>query len=120
MNGKSVEVDNTDAEGHLVLADALYCASTEFKPHTVIDVATLTWAMDTALGVSDQHRCFYDLPCPLEPTGCCQREQSPILMRALLEFDVVFFQMGGKPAGACTGALFLKAFVDGTEAKDGQ
>ncbi|KIK32778.1 hypothetical protein CY34DRAFT_18807 [Suillus luteus UH-Slu-Lm8-n1] len=50
MNGKSVEVDNTDAEGRLVLADALYYASTEFKPHTVIDVATLTGAMDIALG----------------------------------------------------------------------
>ncbi|KAG2028818.1 peptidase M17, leucyl aminopeptidase, partial [Suillus americanus] len=50
MNGKSVEVDNTDAEGCLVLTDALYYASTEFKPHTVIDVATLTGAMDIALG----------------------------------------------------------------------
>ncbi|KAG1717790.1 cytosol aminopeptidase family, catalytic domain-containing protein [Suillus lakei] len=50
MNGKSVEVNNTDAEGCLVLADALYHASTKFKPHTVIDVATLTGAMDVALG----------------------------------------------------------------------
>lgn len=42
MNGKSIEVDNTDAEGRLVLADAIYYACTEFKPDTVIDVATLT------------------------------------------------------------------------------
>ena len=42
MNGKSIEVDNTDAEGRLVLADALYYACTEFKPTTVVDVATLT------------------------------------------------------------------------------
>lgn len=42
MNGKSVEVDNTDAEGRLVLSDALYYASTEFKPHTLLDIATLT------------------------------------------------------------------------------
>ena len=63
MNGKSVEVDNTDAEGRLVLsgtslstqatenflsqftwynADAIYYASTEYKPHTLVDVATLT------------------------------------------------------------------------------
>ena len=42
MNGKSIEVDNTDAEGRLVLADALYYACTEFKPKTVVDVATLT------------------------------------------------------------------------------
>ncbi|THV01849.1 hypothetical protein K435DRAFT_853407 [Dendrothele bispora CBS 962.96] len=54
MNGKSVEVDNTDAEGRLVLSDTIY-ASTEYKPHTRIDVATLTGqtrnsAMDSALG----------------------------------------------------------------------
>lgn len=42
MNGKSVEVDNTDAEGRLVLADAIYYTVTEYKPHTLIDVATLT------------------------------------------------------------------------------
>lgn len=42
MNGTSIEIDNTDAEGRLVLADALYYAVTEFKPKVVIDVATLT------------------------------------------------------------------------------
>ena len=42
MNGLSIEVDNTDAEGRLVLADALYYACTEWKPSTVLDVATLT------------------------------------------------------------------------------
>jgi aminopeptidase len=59
MNGKTVEVDNTDAEGRLVLAgtiaslspaqcrcstfqDAIYYAITEYKPHTLLDVATLT------------------------------------------------------------------------------
>lgn len=42
MNGKSVEVDNTDAEGRLVLSDAIYYTVTEYTPHTLIDVATLT------------------------------------------------------------------------------
>jgi aminopeptidase len=41
MNGKTVEVDNTDAEGRLVLADALHYAHS-FKPHTILDLATLT------------------------------------------------------------------------------
>ena len=50
MNGKSVEVDNTDAEGRLALADALTYATTAFKPHTVIDAATLTGAIVVALG----------------------------------------------------------------------
>ena len=60
MNGKSVEVEDTDAEGRLVLSgmipffgilwtsywffppDAIYYTSTEYKPHTLIDVSTLT------------------------------------------------------------------------------
>lgn len=50
MNGKSVEVDNTDAEGRLVLSDAIYYTATEYKPHTLIDVATLTGAMVIACG----------------------------------------------------------------------
>ncbi len=42
MNGMSIEIDNTDAEGRLVLADALYYACKEYKPDTIVDVATLT------------------------------------------------------------------------------
>lgn len=59
MNGKSVQIDNTDAEGRLILAgeprsntpsnhklnaniDALYYGTTAYKPHSVVDVATLT------------------------------------------------------------------------------
>lgn len=50
MSGKTIEVDNTDAEGRLVLADALYYSTTVYKPKVVIDVATLTGAMMIALG----------------------------------------------------------------------
>lgn len=45
----SVQVDNTDAEGRLILADTL-CYSRSFKPAAVLDVATLTGAVDVALG----------------------------------------------------------------------
>lgn len=48
-NGVSITIDNTDAEGRLVLADALVYASS-FSPHTIIDAATLTGAMVIALG----------------------------------------------------------------------
>jgi leucyl aminopeptidase len=48
-NGKTSEVDNTDAEGRLILADALSYAS-QYKPHLVIDLATLTGACVVALG----------------------------------------------------------------------
>ena len=50
MNGKSIEVVNTDAEGRLILADAIYYTSSTFKPHTLIDMATLTGSMSIALG----------------------------------------------------------------------
>jgi aminopeptidase len=49
MNGKTIEVDNTDAEGRLLLADALTYAHS-FSPSTIIDLATLTGAIDVALG----------------------------------------------------------------------
>lgn len=49
MNGKSIQVDNTDAEGRLILADAL-CYAHEFNPQAILDIATLTGAMGIALG----------------------------------------------------------------------
>ncbi|MEX0742288.1 MAG: M17 family peptidase N-terminal domain-containing protein, partial [Phycisphaeraceae bacterium] len=49
-NGVSVEVTNTDAEGRLVLADALHYASRKFRPAAIIDLATLTGAIVAALG----------------------------------------------------------------------
>jgi len=51
MNGKTIKVDNTDAEGRLILADAL-CYSAEFEPLAVVDIATLTGAMKMALASS--------------------------------------------------------------------
>jgi leucyl aminopeptidase len=50
MNGKTIEVLNTDAEGRLVLADCLHYAISQYKPAMVIDIATLTGAVLMALG----------------------------------------------------------------------
>ncbi|WP_339051912.1 leucyl aminopeptidase [Candidatus Lariskella endosymbiont of Epinotia ramella] len=50
MSGQTVEVDNTDAEGRLVLADALWYTQKEYKPKLIIDLATLTGAITIALG----------------------------------------------------------------------
>ena len=50
MSGQTIEVLNTDAEGRLVLADALHYAITRFKPQFIIDLATLTGAIIVALG----------------------------------------------------------------------
>lgn len=51
MNGKSIQIDNTDAEGRLVLADGL-CYAHEFNPQAILDIATLTGSMSIALGSS--------------------------------------------------------------------
>jgi leucyl aminopeptidase len=50
MSGKTIEIGNTDAEGRLVLADALHFARTEYRPAAIVDVATLTGACSVALG----------------------------------------------------------------------
>lgn len=49
MNGKSIQIDNTDAEGRLILADGL-CYAHEFDPQAILDIATLTGAMNVAIG----------------------------------------------------------------------
>ncbi|XP_048338205.1 cytosol aminopeptidase-like [Sphaerodactylus townsendi] len=48
-SGKTIQIDNTDAEGRLILADALFYAHS-FNPRAIVDAATLTGAMDVALG----------------------------------------------------------------------
>lgn len=78
-NGVTIEVDNTDAEGRLALADALYYASSQYKPHTVVDVATLTGAMMIALGnqcTFGERRRFIRRVPPAADTGPVA--QSPV------------------------------------------
>ena len=50
MNGKTIEIHNTDAEGRLVLADGVAYAERQYRPAAIVDVATLTGAVTTALG----------------------------------------------------------------------
>ncbi|KAF9028210.1 leucine aminopeptidase [Rhodocollybia butyracea] len=127
MNGKSVEVDNTDAEGRLVLSDAIYYASTEYKPHTLIDVATLTGAMVIALGevYTGVFSTSDELWQRLHAAG--EREFDRFWRMPLSEdygpqiysSNADLCNTGGRPAGSATAALFLKAFAHGIEAEDG-
>ncbi|KAK0473103.1 cytosol aminopeptidase family, catalytic domain-containing protein [Armillaria novae-zelandiae] len=123
MNGKTVEVDNTDAEGRLVLADAIYYASSEYKPHTLIDVATLTGAMDIALGdlysgvftTSDQ---LWDQLRVAGETEFDRFWRMPLdddYGPQIYSSNADLCNTGGRPAGSCTAALFLKAFVEGID-----
>ncbi|ESK96453.1 leucine aminopeptidase [Moniliophthora roreri MCA 2997] len=123
MNGKTVEVDNTDAEGRLVLSDAIYYANTEFKPHTLIDVATLTGAMVTALGeiftgvFSSSDELWKDLYVAgeYEFDRFWRMPLSEDYGPQIYSSNADLCNTGGQPAGSCTAALFLKNFVDGIE-----
>ncbi|KAI0682500.1 leucine aminopeptidase [Cytidiella melzeri] len=126
MNGMSIEVDNTDAEGRLVLADALYYACTEYKPETVVDVATLTGAMDIALGEAFTGVFTNSDSLWSELNAAGEREHDVFWRMPLSEeyawqirgSNADLCNIGGKPAGSCTAALFLKSFVPGVEGED--
>ncbi|KAI0071218.1 leucine aminopeptidase [Panus rudis PR-1116 ss-1] len=128
MNGKSVEIDNTDAEGRLILADALYYATTAFKPQTVLDVATLTGAMDIALGdvFTGVFTNSDSLWQELEAAGEHEHDRfwrmplSEDYSHQITGSNADLCNVGGRKAGSCTAALFLKSFVEGVEPSEGE
>jgi leucyl aminopeptidase len=117
-NGKTSEVDNTDAEGRLILADALAFAE-KYKPSAVVDLATLTGAVVVALGhhVSGMLGNDVVLMEKLRIAGETTYErvwQLPLFdeYEKLIKSDVADVKnVGGRWAGAITGAWFLKKFV---------
>jgi leucyl aminopeptidase len=116
--GLTIEVISTDAEGRLVLADALAYAA-RYHPRAVIDLATLTGACVVALGnvaaglMSDDA----DLVVALEGAG--DRTGDKVWRLPLfdeyaeqIKSDVADVKnVGGRPAGAITGGMFLKRFA---------
>ena len=119
LNGKTVEVLNTDAEGRLILADALALASRE-KPDAVIDVATLTGACRVALGTLFAGVMGNDerLVAQLVEAGRVAGEpcwQLPLVReyREDLKSPIADLKNVGGEAGTITAALFLAEFVDG-------
>lgn len=119
-NGKTICVDNTDAEGRLILADAL-CYTEELKPKWVLDIATLTGAMQVALGnsatgVFTNSTKLYDLLQTAGSTTGDRVWRFPLWKHYTKQvteypaFDVN--NVGkGKGGGSCTAAAFLKEFV---------
>jgi leucyl aminopeptidase len=122
LNGRTVEVLNTDAEGRLVLADALSLAS-RTKPDALIDLATLTGACRVALGplfaaVMGNDQALIDaLVAAGRRTGeslwqlPLVREYRDDLKSPIADLKNV---SGGGDAGSIIGGLFLQEFVDGT------
>lgn len=125
MNKKTVEVDNTDAEGRLILADAL-CYAQEMNPKVIIDVATLTGAMvvalgDAATGVFTTSNALWKL---FEKAGLETGDyvwRFPLFKKQYLSklksnvADLV--NVGGRPAGSITAAVFLNEFIDPKKVK---
>ena len=120
MSGQTIEVINTDAEGRLVLCDALTWVQRTYKPKTVIDLATLTGAMIVALG--HEHGGLFSndetLARHLLAAGTASGDK---LWRFPLsdEYDKLLDSpiadmknVGPRYAGSITAAQFLKRFVE--------
>lgn len=119
MSGQSIEILNTDAEGRLVLCDALTYAE-RFKPGVVIDIATLTGASVIALGKSTgaimgNHQKTIDALIKAGARAIDPVWQLPINDTYQRQLDSNFADManiGGRPAGAITAACFLARFAE--------
>jgi leucyl aminopeptidase len=118
MNGKTVEILNTDAEGRLVLADAL-CYAARFEPEIVVDLATLTGACLVALGTKTAaiFSPAAELESRLRESGSRVGERFwPMPLWAdhgsPLQSDVADLKnMAGREGAAIFAALFLQEFV---------
>ena len=117
--GKTIEIINTDAEGRLILCDALSYAR-RFKPVAAIDAATLTGAVVIALGHHAIGMLGNDEPLLAEVREAGERAGErcwPLPLwddyRELLKSDVADVKnSGGRAAGTIAGAWFLREFVD--------
>jgi leucyl aminopeptidase len=118
LNGKTSEIDNTDAEGRLILADALSYAA-RFNPDLVIDLATLTGACVVALGHHATGMLGTDEVQMARLSESGERTYERVWKLPLFEeyeklikSDVADVKnTGGRWAGAITAALFLKHFI---------
>lgn len=120
MSGQTVEVINTDAEGRLVLSDALYWAQQQFKPETIVDFATLTGAMMIALG-HEHGGLFSNNDALAEELLAAGRSSGDKLWRfplspaydKLLESPIADMKnVGPRWAGSITAAQFLQRFIN--------
>ncbi|TAJ74297.1 MAG: leucyl aminopeptidase [Phenylobacterium sp.] len=122
ISGQTIEVVNTDAEGRLVLADALWYCQDRFKPKFMVDLATLTGAIIIAIG-NDLAGCYAndeDLAANLLAASKAEDEglwRMPLPDAYNKQIDSMIADMkntGGRPGGSITAALFLQKYVNGT------
>jgi leucyl aminopeptidase len=121
-DGKHVEIVNTDAEGRMVLADALAYARRDLRAAALIDLATLTGACGVALG--EAAAGFWSNDDDLRERVLAASAESgerlwpmplfPEYDNAIKSSVALLKNSGGRLAGACTAAAFLKAFAEET------
>ena len=120
MSGQTIEVLNTDAEGRLVLCDAIWYCQQRFKPRAIVDLATLTGAILVALG--DDMAGYYSndetLASNLAAAGTAEDEllwRMPLHKPYDKKLDSLIADVknitGNRYAGSVTAALFLQRFV---------
>ncbi len=125
MNGTTIEVLNTDAEGRLILSDALCYAVRKVKADTIVDLATLTGAVVMALG--HEYSGLFASTDALRDALVAAGEEvgEPVWPLPLADFhkkqlkgdvaDLKNISTPDKGAGSTAGAAFLSHFVGGTE-----
>ncbi len=122
MSGQTVEVINTDAEGRLVLADAVWYCQQRFKPKFLIDLATLTGAIVVALG-KDIAGLYSNDDTLAENLLAASKASDETLWRMPLpaayekQIDSAVADVkntGGRPGGSITAALFIQRFIKDT------
>lgn len=121
LSGKTIEILNTDAEGRLVLCDALTWAIGEYKPNTILDIATLTGACMMALGnvnsgLMTENDELADAIIASGKTTNDRFWRLPLEKEYQELIDSPFADMqniGGRLAGATTAACFLARFTEG-------
>ncbi|WP_410174276.1 M17 family metallopeptidase [Mycoplasmopsis cynos] len=126
MNGKTVEINNTDAEGRLVMADGITYAVRNLKATRIVDVATLTGAILVALGstytgvwatsdkawddlkkaADQQHELVWRMP--LDEAFAKEIKNSPVA-------DLKNTDLSGAGGGSSSAAMFLKEFTEDVE-----
>ena len=120
MSGQTVEVINTDAEGRLVLCDAITWAQKEYSPKVIVDLATLTGAMVVSLGheyagiFANDEGLASNLIKSAESSGDkLWRQPLGEAYDRLIDSPIADMKnVGPREAGSITAAQFIKRFVD--------
>ena len=120
LSGQTVEVQNTDAEGRLVLGDCLTYVEKEYKPERIIDIATLTGAIIVSLG-SEMAGLFSNDDCLSELLTISGEQTGEQLWRLpmndnyrkMIKSDIADIKniSSGRSAGSITAACFLEKFL---------